>query len=516
MYENPGTIATAIRKASSEFGHLELLVMPDSRLTFGEAERLSRVLARRLLSIGVGKGSRIGLFFTYSPEFVIAWLAACRIGALAMPMSTLYSPAELRSAMRRGDMSVVLVSASMFGTSNLDLFERAVPSLAEAQGETLAVPELPYLRRIIVLGDEARPWCEAWAVGSQPNDPRFDDELFAAAETEVRPGDAAIVIHTSGSTAEPKGVIHTHGSLMRDASWLPTRQGSSPQTPMTIFCGMAFFWVGGILCIVGAIQGAMRLLAVPKFDPGAALDIIEREVAQDILAWPTLIARMRAHPSYGARALEPCGPLTHGNVDFMLNDTPIEGVPRHRGMSETLGTYAGVEFKVIDPQSGERLPEREEGELLVRGPGLMAGYYKRERVEIFDPDGWYHTGDRAVEVDGVAYFVGRYTEMIKTQGANVAPREVELVLEAHPAIRQAFVFGIPSEDREQDVAAAVVWSGEPLEVDALRAELRDQISPYKIPRHVLTLSPDGVPSLGSGKPDKLTMKSLVISQLGAQ
>jgi acyl-CoA synthetase (AMP-forming)/AMP-acid ligase II len=178
-------------------------------------------------------------------------------------------------------------------------------------------------------------------------------------------------------------------------------------------------------------------------------------------------------------------------------------------MTETLGPHlnpAHFDYKVVDPATGETLPDGVEGEFCVRGYGLMIGFAKREREEVFDAAGWYHTGDRSYLEDGRVFFTGRYTDMIKSAGANVAPLEVETVLQSFPDVQLAFVFGTPHTERGEEVTAVLVTeNGAALDVDEIRQRARRELSAYKVPSRYHVVDRDDVPWLPSGKPDKLTL-----------
>jgi len=164
----------------------------------------------------------------------------------------------------------------------------------------------------------------------------------------------------------------------------------------------------------------------------------------------------------------------------------------------------GLEHKVVDPESGETLPPGRPGEICVRGYALMQGLHKVEREDAFDRDGFYHTGDGGFfGADGVLFFQGRLGELIKTAGANVSPREVEVLIEACPEVQSAFVVGVPDPVRGQNVAAAVVLeAGRELDADDLRERLRKELAAYKIPSHVFFAAKAELPFTDSGKIDK--------------
>jgi acyl-CoA synthetase (AMP-forming)/AMP-acid ligase II len=381
-------------------------------------------------------------------------LAASRIGALVMPFSTIYVPPELRTVLRIGDVAVLISGPTMLGKDMTTFLEEAVPGLSDSAGPALFLNDLPYLRSIWISGETDRPWANK--VSFDPDDgdvPEITDELLAAVEEDVTPADLATVVYTSGSSALPKGVVHTHGSIIRTTEPFGALRAGAPGS---IFCAFPFFWIGGFLVLGGALQSGLTVCCLERFEAEAALDMVEREGCSMVAAWPSLIQSMRTHPTFAGRNLEHCPMLTAGPSDVALIDAPVPGIPGHRGMSETVGNWSGVERKIIDVETGETLPDREEGELVIRGYGVTQGYYKKEREEVFDADGWLHTGDRCFIVDNRAFFVGRFYEMVKSRGANVSPREVELVLEGFPEVAHALVFGLPHPVMEEEVTAVVV------------------------------------------------------------
>ena len=501
------TIGECSRRAAELWGERDFVVLPDQRVTFAEAERASRMLAKRMLAAGVGKGTRVGLFYTYSVEWVVAWLAASRIGALVSPFSTIYTPHELRTVLRIGDVSILLSGSSLMGRDMGPFLEEAVPGLSGCEGPELFLDELPFLRSIWLTGPTDLPWARQVSLDADgPGGAEVSDALLAAAEAEVVPADLATVVYTSGSSALPKGVVHTHSSIVRTTQPFGAAR---PADNSVLFCAFPFFWIGGFLVLGGALQAGLTVCCLERFEAEAALDMVEREKCSIVAAWPSLIQSMRTHPSFRGRQLDHCPMLVSGPSDVALIDSPVPGVPGHRGMSETVGNWNGVERRIVDPTTGAVLAEREEGELVIRGYGVTQGYYKKEREEVFDADGWLHTGDRCFIVDNRAFFVGRFYEMIKSRGANVSPREVELVLEGFPEIAHALVFGLPHPEMEEEVTAVVVpAAGVVLDLADIRTRARKELSSYKVPTRFEVLADEtDIPWLASGKPDKRAVKA---------
>ncbi|MHB8463506.1 MAG: class I adenylate-forming enzyme family protein, partial [Acidimicrobiales bacterium] len=477
----------------------------------------SRRLAKALLESGVGKGTRVGIFDTYSPEWVVAWLATLRIGAHAMPFYSIYNPAELGTAMRLGDVHTLLAPTSFLGRDVTEVVEEAVPGLAESNRGPLLLSSMPHLRQVWLWSPTGRRWAGAVDLASSVLGEGVDDIVFDAVEAEVQPADWAQVTYTSGSSALPKGVVHSHGAIVRAtaAAWSVAAGGPPLDPPElataeTTFCAFPFFWIGGTLLLGRALVSGGTICCLPKFEPGAALDLIEREAATSMRGWPTLVQALRADPTFAQRDLA-ASPGFQGGAS--MPEGPVAGIPAHRSMSELIGTWAGAERRAVDPETGTALPDLTEGELTVRGFGMMQAYYKREREETFDADGWLHTGDRVYLADNRVYFVGRFFEMVKSQGANVSPREVETVLERWPKLLHAFVFGTPHPTLEEEVTAVVIPApGETVTAEEVREYAAGSLSSFKVPTRVeIVVDDSAVPWLGSGKPDKLKLRTWLLS-----
>jgi acyl-CoA synthetase (AMP-forming)/AMP-acid ligase II len=279
------------------------------------------------------------------------------------------------------------------------------------------------------------------------------------------------------------------------------------------------------------------LLCEEAFEPGETLRMLERERATIVAGWPHYAKAMIDHPSFRERDLSS---VRAGNLYAILPQGVRPRDPELRsnslGMTETAGPHTidrmdvdlperlrgsfgravpGMEHKVVDPETGEALPPGVPGEICVRGHSLMQGLHKLEREETFDRDGYYHTGDGGTfDAEGVLFFQARLGDLIKTAGANVAPREVEVLIEAMPEVQSAFVVGLPDPARGQDVAAAVVLdSGRALAPEALRERLRKELAAYKIPRHVFFAEKGELPFTDSGKIDKRRLAELLVARL---
>ncbi|WP_096285658.1 class I adenylate-forming enzyme family protein [Mycobacterium ahvazicum] len=508
----PLTIRTLLAESVRLFGRETYVVTPTERLTYEQAEQRSAHIARRLLQEGVGKGSRVGLFFPNGVEWIIWWIAVSRIGAVAVPMSTMYTPAEIAKVLRLADIGLLVAPSQVLDINVAAQLEAALPQLSDQQAGRLALPVAPYLRRIVITGEPERAWATRWDGNTASG---VTDEVLAAAEAEVSPADLAIMVHTSGSTADPKGVLHTHGTVVRQTSTWPSaiRALTGPASPTKILCAMPFFWIGGLLAATGALHEPVTLLVMARLDAGTALDLVERERATGIVGWPAFTQRLREHPTFASRDLSSAPMLRDGPLDLAMIDAP-DGFPIHRTMSETAGGFVCTEMSIVDEQ-GAPVPPGSTGELLVRGIGTMAGYNKRERWETFDADGWYHTGDRVYrrENDPRLFYVGRTSELIKSAGANVSPLEVEAVIEDFDDVAQCVVVGVDDPERGEEVCAVVVAANATIDVASLAERARKQLSSYKVPTRWAIATSDQIPTLPSGKLNRKALQTMLTSGL---
>ena len=522
------TIPVVARRAAELYGDSDFIVTPQRRMSFAALERTSRVVAGRLLATGVGKGSRVGAMYGYGPEWLVAFVAITRIGAVYMPFSTAYKPAELRRALRLGDVERLVIPPELNGSDHAAFVEEAVPGLAGTGTEPLFLAELPYLRSVWVTGPTDRSWAHRLSLDfAAPGEPALSADLLDQVESEVTPADWLITVFTSGTTATPKAVTHTHGNFLRHGVNLGRFIGFDRDTRS--FCGMPFFWIGGCgLALNMALAGGSTILCCEeRFSPEAALDLMEAEQANHIGMWAQLRQRLNQYIAATGRDTSRIPALAGPPVE----DPEL----RHNslGMTETVGPHSApgpevdrvlpeemrgsfgllvpdVEHRIADPATGAPLPEGQVGQVCIRGYSLMAGLYKKERHEAFDDDGWYATGDRGWIKDGYLYFSGRLSEMIKTAGSNVAPREVELTLESFPEVGLAVVLGLPDEERGEIVAAAVVPKpGAHVDPVDLLQRADKELSSYKLPRRVLVLEEADLPQLASGKADRLRLKDML-------
>jgi len=499
-----------------EYGDADLIVFDDDRLSYRQAAAQSALLARQLLATGVGKGTRVGMWFPSNANFIVVWLAIVRTGAVAVPISTLATGTELRKIAKHADLQWLLTVDQYLHHDYIGRLEEAFPDLKGARAP-FSLEEAPYLRHIWVWGDRQPPWATRVDLAREPG---LDGDLLRRVEAQVAPSDIVSIIYTSGSTAEPKGVMHTHQAFMRQgakvAATYPYLRGDR------VFTQMPFFWVGGLtLTVLNAMHVGATLLSSGK--TGAALlDFLEKERVSFAVGWPHLMRALISDPSFAKRDFSAMrgGGLAEAIPEKFRSKNQFFG--QALGMTETCGPHTislpdlpdslrgsmgpampGMELKVVDVDSRVELPEGEVGELLIRGDALTVGMVKRERADCFEADGWYRTADLCSFRSGHLFFHGRTDDMIKTAGANVSPREVEAALMSIPGVAQANVYSVPDDKRGAVVGAIVVPApGARLDAEGIRKEAAKMLASYKVPRVILILEPSQLPVMSSSKVDR--------------
>jgi len=536
------TMPNLVRFAAREYGSREFLISRDQRVSFADAERQSGTIARILLGLGMSKGSRVGLLLPNCADWVLYFLGIARSGAHCVALSTFYKARELEWALRFNDVECMILSGRYLKNDYIEYLERAIPELQAATKPVLYLKSHPFLRRIIVLGECDRPW----AMSAKPDfqqvlaDSRLVDSSFLEeVERQICPADTLITINTSGSTAEPKAVVHTHGAVVRAThSFVDYIDISREDRSYT---GQPLFWVGGLnMSLLPSMHVGAAMCFADSPSPSSVVDTLERERVTRVSLWPSQADAVRAYAQDNGVDLS--------SVRLGLG-VPIDDdgrvIPADRraggilGMSETFGMHSlerktalmpigkqgswgralpGIERVIIDRATGQAVQPGVCGALFVRGYTLMRGYHRKEREHVFTKDGYFDTGDiAAIDADGYLWFFGRESEMIKTSGANVSPGEVEAVLNTMDGVAASFVFGLPSSTKGQRVIAVVCPSdGVALDADTIRSGISTELSGYKVPEVVVVMNDSEVPRASSEKVALVQLKEKVADLIGSE
>ena len=423
-------------------------------------------------------------------------------------------PPELLAQLRTASVSHLIAVPEFRGRRYLSDLELAAPGMAadvRSGGRHAAAPSL---RRL-------------WALGNVP-ERAVPPAFVRALEARVRPADDLVVLFTSGSRGAPKGVVHTHGAALRATA--ANLEARCIRPGERLYIPMPFFWTGGYGGgLLSALVAGATLLTEAEPEPARTLELLQREHVTLFRGWPDQAARLAAHPSFAGTDLSSLGDASLPAV-LPPQRRPAPGARANLfGMTETFGPYcgapldtdlspdkhgscgrpfAGIEVRVVDPESGDELPAGESGEIWLRGPNLIRGICGRLRSSVFTKDGSYRTGDLGrLDPDGYLFYSGRLDDMVKVKGATVYPSEVEAALRSVEGVRQAYVTDVPDAAGRPEIAALVI-TGEPL--DTVRAEVRARLSAFKVPTlWMVTEETQTVPMLASGKVDKPALQQLL-------
>jgi acyl-CoA synthetase (AMP-forming)/AMP-acid ligase II len=508
---HPTTIAGLLLASAARRPAHEAVVFAEERFTWAELRHDAIRAARSLASLGVGRGDHVGLLMPNCPDFVVAFFGAQLLGAVVVPVNTRFRSRELGYVFENADLKVLLTSDIV--DEHVDFAERvgeSLPSLEGASPERLELEEAPRLRTIVLLGRRE-------AAGMLTRG-RFDELAGATSQDAVLDAAAAsaadeiaLMLYTSGTTADPKGCLITHDAAIHvwttAADRLRITADDRMWDPLPLFHMSCL----GPLLFTSALGGT--LVTTTHFEPGAALDQIEREQATWLYSvFPPITMALVTHPSFASRDLSSVrGLLNVAPPDTMRliqsGFAPAINVGGHFGMTEASGAITcnewdatpdeqaethgaplpEIEVRAVDPETRAEQPRGVPGELLVRGRGLFRGYHRDpELTATALAGGWLHSGDLGViDEKGLVTYLARLKDMLKVGGENVAPAEIESHLSTHPAVKLVQVVGAPDEKLGEVVAAFVELApGRDATAEELVDHCRGRIASFKVPRYV--------------------------------
>ena len=450
--------------------------LDDSELTYAQLDGASAHIVGLLREHGFSPGDRVGIMLPNVPHFPVCYYGVLRAGGVVVPMNVLLKRREVTFHLKDSGAKL------MFAWEGFA--QDAEAGAAGAGAEC-----------VLVKADEF-----ADQVGSA-------EAVTQVAETDDE--DTAVLLYTSGTTGTPKGAELTHTNLTRNAHASADLFGLGREA--ITLGALPLFHAFGQTCGLNATIGSGGTLTlIPRFDPGKALEIIQRDQVSVFQGVPTMYGAMLHHPErdeYDTSSLQVCASggsampveLMRGFEDAfgckvlegygLSESSPVASFnhPDRERKPGSIGTpIAGVEMKVVD-EDGNDVAQGEVGEIVIRGHNVMKGYWDRpDATQETVRDGWLHTGDLGnIDADGYFFIVDRKKDMIIRGGYNVYPREIEEVLYEHPAVREAAVLGIPHDEYGEEVGAAVALKdGAEASAEELRDFVKEQVAAYKYPRQV--------------------------------
>ncbi len=484
------SLATFLTDSAQRDPDHPALKLDDTVLTYGQLDQLTRQVAGLLSAKGIGPGDRVGVMLPNVPHFAIAYYGILRAGGAVVPMNVLLKGRETTFYLKDPGAKAVFVWK--------DFADAAQVGADESGAECIVVDPTGFFE--LLEGAEGGP-----------------------AEPVQRAGDdTAVILYTSGTTGTPKGAELTHDNMRRNAE--AARQLFSLDADSVVLGALPLFHSFGQTCGLNATVAAGGLLTlIPRFEPGKALEIIQRDKVNVFQGVPTMYGAMLNLPdaaSFDTSTLKVCASggasmpveLMKG-FEQQFGCKILEGY----GLSETspvasfnhpdkerkpgsIGTpIEGVQMKVVD-DDGNEVDAGAVGEIVIKGHNVMKGYWNREDANAEAiKDGWFFTGDMAkIDEDGYFFIVDRKKDLIIRGGYNVYPREIEEVLYEHPSVREAAVVAMPHPELGEEVGAAVALKdGAETTPEELQAFVKEQVAAYKYPRLVWLV--DELPKGPTGK-----------------
>jgi acyl-CoA synthetase (AMP-forming)/AMP-acid ligase II len=536
------TLSALLQSAAVARPDADALVFPDSRQSYRELTASARRWAKAFMALGVRPRDHVGLLMTTQPEFVEAMFGAALAGAAAVPINARYAPAELAYLIENADISTLVttdrVAEAVDFTARLD---KAFPDIkTNGDARRLSIAGAPRLRNIILCGDAAKPGyvpgSSLTALGAGIDDAALDQRAAA-----VNPDDLALILYTSGTTSNPKGCLIPHRAIVSNSRALGRRRYEMTSDDR-FWSPLPIFHIAGILPLVAVFDVHGAYLTIPHFEAGLALRMLEKERAT--ATYPSFVTIMQDlinHPDFPKTDLSRVR-LMNSNLGVQpeaIKQAILKAMPHTiqvgtYGLTEASGTVCtsrlsddertrttrlgvpldGWEVKILDVETGGPCGTHQRGEICIRGPGMLTGYYKdpEKTAASIDKEGWLHTGDLgSFDAAGQIMFHGRTKDMLKVGGENVAAAEIEAVLNTHPAVELAQVVGAPDR-RYEEVAAAFVKlkAGAGASAEDLIGHCVGKLARFKVPRYVRFI--DEWP-MSTSKIQKYKLKARIAAEL---
>jgi fatty-acyl-CoA synthase len=509
------------------------------RYSYKEFNEVVERCARALIALGLEKGDHVAVWGQNVPEWVTLQFATGKTGTVLVTINPAYKANELRYVLEQSDAAVLFLTEGVKDVNFVEILQRAVPDLAEA--ESGEIEGLPHLKNVVLIGDEAgsvpglTPYRE-FVRGAED----VPEEDLRRRQDSLSADEVINMQYTSGTTGFPKGVQLTHANIVKNAFHIGECMELGPEDRVCI--PVPFFHCFG--CVLGTLNTVTHegtMVPVENFDAEAVLQAVHEERCTALLGVPTMFIAELEHPDFeqydtsslrtGIMAGSPCPievmkkvvnvmgaseiTIAYGQTESSpvitqtRTDDPIE-----LRVSTVGRKLPEVEVKIVDVETGEEAGTGEQGDLCTRGYHVMKGYYKMEdrTREVIDEDGWLHTGDLAtIDDNGYVKITGRAKDMIIRGGENVYPREIEEFLYTHPEISDVQVYGVPDQKYGEQVAAAVIpKSGASLTEEDVKEFCRENIAQYKVPGYVDFV--EEYPMTASGKIQKYKLREASIER----
>ncbi|MBR2916725.1 MAG: AMP-binding protein [Clostridia bacterium] len=513
----------------------------DYTRTYEQFRRDVDECAAALISLGVKAGDHVAVWATNVPQWFITFWATTKIGAVLVTVNTAYKIHEIEYLLKQSDTHTLVMIEDCKDINYKEIIRELCPELENLEeGKPLYSKNLPFLRNVVTVGFSMEG-CLTWEkmLSRAALVPREEVRRRASL---VKPDDVCNMQYTSGTTGFPKGVMLTHRNIVNNGKTIGDRMDLSTADRMMIQVPM-FHCFGMVLSMTSMMTHGGTLCPIPYFSPKSSLSCVNDERITCFNGVPTMFIAMFNHPDFAKTDFSymRTGIMAGANcpADLMrraadeMNMREIISVYGQTEASpgctmgevnedidhrvETVGSaFPGVECKIIDPETGEELPDGESGEFVARGFNIMKGYYKMPEAtaQAIDADGWLHSGDICMRTpDGYYRVTGRLKDMIIRGGENLYPREIEEFYLTNPKVRDVQVVGVPDEKYGEECCAWIILhKGETADENEMREFGNASIARHKVPKYFIFVK--DFPMNAAGKILKYKMREESVEKLG--
>ena len=512
----------------------------DYTRTYAEFRDDVDTFARSLIALGVKPGDHVSIWATNVPQWFITFWAATKIGAVLVTVNTAYKIHEAEYLLRQSDTHTLVMIDGYKDSNYVEIIREICPELETATpGEPLHLKRLPFLRNIITI-DSRQKGCLTWDEAMALSEKVPLSEVYRRAAS-LSKDDVCNMQYTSGTTGFPKGVMLTHYNVINNGKCIGDNMDLSTADRLLIHVPM-FHCFGMVLAMTAAVTHGSTMVPLPYFSPKNSLAAINQEKITCCHGVPTMFIAMLAHEDFdktdfssmrtGIMAGSPCPVKVMQDVIDKMNMKEITIVFGQTEASpgctqshiddpvevrvNTVGrALPGVECKIVDPVTGEDLPDNCDGEFVARGYNIMKGYYKMPEATAaaIDKDGWLHTGDLARrDSNGNYKITGRIKDMIIRGGENIYPKEIEDFLYTHPKIKDVQVIGVPDRQYGEEIMACIILKdGETMTAEEVKEYTMAHLAKHKTPRYVDFVTE--FPVNAAGKILKYKMREQAVDKL---
>ena len=498
--------------------------------------------ARALIAMGVGKGDHVAIWATNVPAWYITFWATVKIGAVLVTVNTAYKIHEAQYLLSQSDTHTLVMIDGYKDSDYVGIMKEICPELAECEPGHLESKKLPVLKNIITV-DSKQDGCFTWDEAIELGKTVPVEEVYKLAKT-VRKDDVCNMQYTSGTTGFPKGVMLTHYNVVNNGKAIGDCMDLSTEDRMMIQVPM-FHCFGMVLAMTASVTHGVTMSPIPAFSPRLGLDCINKEKITCFHGVPTMFIAMLNHENFpktdfshmrtGIMAGSPCPIqtmkeviekmhmpeicITYGQTEASPATTMSKTTDSIETRVNTVGaSLFAVETKIVDPETGEDLPDGQDGEFCARGYNIMRGYYKMPEATAaaIDKDGWLHSGDLARrDSNGYYKITGRIKDMIIRGGENIYPKEIEDFLYTNPKVKDVQVIGVPDKQYGEEIMACIILrEGESATEEEIKDFCRASMAKHKTPRYVRFVTE--FPMNAAGKILKYKMRDDAVEYLKLQ